>query len=197
MTTPYVPTRWNHFTHLLPYRRGNSPEGIRYAAEHPGHTGRRAIDLDFQPSRGGTLLNTHWAHPKVEEFRFTSGPRAGRVPRVPFRLMRARTALGLRTRDGYAIQTAHAAIVLAAHDRVRVEAEMKGVPTVAALEQLAADAKAYYGDDWQQFVQVKMLAAFRWRTTLRRAKRAGFTTFLIGFRGDPAALPSYVDHYRR
>lgn len=197
MTPTRVPARWSHFLHLQPYRRGNSPEGIRLAANAPA--GRRAIDLDFQPSRSGALLNTHWAHPKREGFRHTTGRRAGRVPHLPFRLLRTSTALRLQTRDGYRIQTAHSAIWDASRHRVRIEAEMKAVPSLAALRRLAAYAEAYYGADWQQWVQVKMLASFRWRTTLRRAKRAGFITFLIGLHDrdvDPNTLPDYVDHYR-
>lgn len=198
MTATYVPDRWNHFLHLTPYRRGNSPAGIAIAADRPGRPSRRAIDLDFHMSRDGFFLNTHWASPEVEGFRYTVGRKAGRVCRTPFRLLSARTALSLVTTDGYRIQTAGSALWLAAQARVRVEVEMKATPSRRALRRLAATAERYYGPDWQEWVQVKMLARFWWRTTLRRAKAAGFTTFLIGFgAGDPTTLPAYVDHYRR
>lgn len=196
MTATPVPREWNTFAHLSPYRYNNSAEGIRTLRRAPGY--RRAIDLDFQMSRDGIFLNTHWHHPSVEGFRFTSGRRKGQVPRAPFRLMRARTATRLRTDDGYMIQTAYAAIYYASAHRIRVEAEMKAVPSQKALDRLAALSESFYGPDWRQRVQVKMLRRFRWRTALRRAKRAGFITFLIGFGdGDPATLPDYVDHYRR
>lgn len=187
-----VPARWNHFQHLQPYRRGNSPEGIRKASQRPGVA--RAIDLDFQMSRDDIFLNTHWHTPEREGFRYLDGK--GAVCRRRFARMPARVAVTLRTLDGYTIQTGGTALRLAAEGRVRVEAELKAVPSQRALERLADTAKAYYGDDWQQWVQIKMLAAFPWRTALKRAHRAGFITFVIGYSGDPAALPAYVDHYR-
>lgn len=196
MSATYVPAHWNNFVHLAPYRRNNSLDGIRYAAAVHLKSGR-AIDLDMQLSRGGTFLNTHWATPAIEGFRYTTGKHAGKVCRIPFGLMSARLACSLRTEDGYGIQTGGHALARAAERRVRVEVELKAVPSLADMQRLAAVAEAYYGPDWQQWVQVKMLARFRWRTALRRAKRAGFITFLIGFKGDPSTLPAYIDHYRK
>jgi hypothetical protein len=133
--------------------------------------------------------------PANEGFRHLDG--RGSTARRRFDRMPARVAVTLRTPDGYVIQTAGLALWRASRALVRVEVELKALPSQRALERLADTAKAYYGDDWRQWVQIKMLTRFRWKTALKRAHRAGFVTFLIGFHGDPATLPAYVDHYRK
>ncbi|HSV37427.1 MAG TPA: hypothetical protein VLI04_01585 [Nocardioidaceae bacterium] len=172
-----------------PYALGNSLSGDLIAANR----GLWA-DRDLQCSIEGYFIVTHWAKPSREGFRVPGK----RVPVRPFALIRWASIAKLRTRDGYGIRTAAQAIRDAKRLGVPgVEFELKFLPTQAAMKRLAAAARKDWGADWQDHVQIKILTGFRWRRALIRAKRAGFTTTLIRYAGNPADLPSYVDHYRR
>lgn len=183
-----------------PYRAGNSPAGI----EHAAAAGYAAIDLDAHISHDSRWENIHWAIPGREGFRYTSGPKKGSLVGRRVSAMPHSTIASLRTRGGDHIQTFGTALELAAKakrpagmKRLKVEVEPKGVPSVADFGHLAFAAKQAYGEDWARYVLVKRLTLIPgWRSCLKNAKAAGFTTVALRVRY-PRSLPSYVDHYRR
>lgn len=191
LRVPYVPSKWNNFLHLKPYRRGNSWQGIRLAS-----IGTNAIDLDWHRSKDGIFVNTHWRWLFRERFKYTEASVAAGIPRskvgkvcrrrvdaLPWAVLET-----LKTDDGYVLQNAGTALGRAAARRVRVECELKFTPTSKQLDRLARAAQAAYGGDWRDWVQVKRLTNLRgWRLTIERAKAAGFVTFAINVR-NPAAL---------
>lgn len=186
--------------HITPYRKNNSPAGIRAAAK----AGRR-IDLDAHITKDGRWANIHWARPGREGFRYTAASVAAGVPKwKQGRLVGARVedltwavVRTLRTREGDRIQGMGAALRLAAMLGVDVEVEPKGTPTLAQFKNLARVAVSAYGPLWRRHVLIKRLVLFvGWRTCLKRAKDATFPTMAIRVRY-PRSLPKYVDHYRR
>lgn len=74
-----------------------------------------------------------------------------------------------------------------------------------AMAELATDAKAAYGPDWQKHVQVKVLNTLHGGLpyalrVLKAAKRAGFTTMLLNHASKPVVIgpmrAKYVDYVR-
>lgn len=199
--------KWNVFSHFKPYRKNNSPWGIRESAKT-----KKRIDLDFQETLDEIWAWTHWGRLWIEGFRYTEaslavakkygikGVKVGKVCRRTVKTTPYALIATLKTKDGHTIGTAGEALELAASLDVQVEVECKGNPSVAMFTRLKNRAKKEYGEDrWQKMVQVKRLWSIKgWSQCLHRASNAGFTTILINYKGvRPGSLPTWVKWYRR
>lgn len=197
----WVPPKWNNILHKQPYYKGNSYRGIDEAALNG-----KGIDIDVNCSKDRIFMATHWAGLWVEKFRWTeesfelgicTKDQIGDVCNKKVNQLTAHQISTLRTADGYGIVTAGSIVRYAKTKRVRVEFDLKFTPTVVMLNRLATACRTAHGTDWRRRVQIKTVKTFLWRTSLLRAKRAGFITFLL--RVTPSnlnKLPWYVDFAR-
>lgn len=186
--------------HETPYRKGNSPEGIRRAAEAD-----RPIDLDGHVTKDGIWANIHAGRPGREGFRYTAASVKAGVPKWKLnRLVGARVEAmswavvsTLETRGGDTIQTMGAAIRLAASLDVDTEIEPKGVPSVQAFINLRDVAEEAYGDGWRRHLLVKRLVNLPgWRTCLNRAKGRSIPTMAINVGSHRRGRRLPYTHYR-
>lgn len=163
-----VPGKWAKFAHLSPYAKNNSVMGL-LAAKKLRYT---AIDLDFQVTKDGVLINTHWGD--TREFK---------GPRRKFADMTWREVSKLRAKKGgYRIRTAAAMLALAKkHGFTRVEFEAKGShgfegpAGVRRFKRVKARAESLGID-----VEVKTLSNIgRSVKRLAAAHEAGLTTIVL------------------
>lgn len=196
----WVPAKWNDFLHKLPYYKGNSFEAIDEAAAKG-----LGIDIDLNMSRDAIFMATHYKSLWIEKYRYTeesvkvgicTKAQVGTVCRKKTTQLTAHQIGTLRTADGYGIITAGAAIRHARLKKVRIEFELKFLPTLAMLHRLAGRAREAWGTGWKTKVQVKMLPNFPWRRGLKRAKKSGFITFRLRCK-TLRFMPWYVDFCRR
>lgn len=162
-----IPGKWAKFAHLSPYAFSNSVAGLRKARR----LGYRAIDLDFQVTRDGVVICTHWGD--TREF---AGPlrrfdemtwqqvRKLRAKKGRYRVRSAAFMIGAAERNGFT--------------RIEFEAKSNGLAGRAGVERFKrikrrADA---VGID----VQVKTLTSIPGaRKRLAAAREAGLTTIVL------------------
>lgn len=121
----------------------------------------------------------------------------GKLVTRPLRQIPLYRVLQMTARGGYRIRTL--AQMLRDCKRLGVpgiELDMKFVPSQRCANRMAKAARKTWGPDWARHVEVKIWSHLDYLTALERLSRAGFTTTVIRYAGNPADLPTYVDHYR-
>jgi hypothetical protein len=157
------------------YRAGNSLAGNALATRR----GIAWVDNDGRWSKRDpitgkrTPINTHWRLLSREGFAHLGS-------RLTWGSLSAAAIARLRSRDGYRVRTMFEALDDAHARGQRVEWEIKEIASEAEIREVADHARSLWGDDWREYVVVKVLTTVvGWRRILRRAHRAGFTTIAL------------------
>lgn len=155
------------------YRAGNSVEGNKHAADE----GATWIDSDWQRTKDGVDINTHWPLPCHEGFLLKHDRR--RWSDLTWAEVQE-----LESHDGYKIRTMRQAFEDAKERGQRVEAEAKFQCAPDDCQRLAQAALEVYGPGWRSHVWVKTLTTLPggYRAAVMRlhaASFAGFTTLLL------------------
>lgn len=147
----------------------NSPQGIRYAANH----GYDSIDLDIHITKDGVPVATHWGKPmKYDGFHDPQGrlPKNASVKDMTFAQVSR-----LRHKDGQSqIYSLDRMIAVAATNKINLSLEVKSPILIRAhLRDIAgslnkANVKAYFKGNTRLFTNMN--------DTLAAARRVGFWT---------------------
>lgn len=167
-----TPARWRKFAHLSPYYRNNSLRGIHEAKK----LGYSAIDLDWNVTKDGEPVCTHWDRPLKHGFidpqkRIPSSRKVSEMTLAE--VMRLRSKKG-----SYRIKPVDPIFKHAAKYGLRVEFEAKTGIGFYHVSTFAKVKKA--ADKHGVHVQVKTLSTLRGAPRrLRAAKEAGLTTIIL------------------
>jgi endonuclease/exonuclease/phosphatase family metal-dependent hydrolase len=143
------------------YAKENSPQGVRYAAEH----NYDSIDLDVQITKDGVPVNTHWGQPMMRDGFFDPQHQIPEGTQV--NEMTLAEVTRLRNRDGQSqIHSLEDMIKILAENHINLSLELKTGAIAAKFPQITGalnqyKVKAYMKGDASRAAINKALTAAR------------------------------------